>query len=170
MASPSKLAHVVLKTNRLEKLMNWYVQLLDAQVVYANDKLGFISYDDEHHRMAFVANGAHERPTEAHTGLHHVAFTYEDLDGLLDNYFRMKSIGVEPLWCINHGATTSMFYEDPDGNRVELQVDNFATAEEVQGYIDSGRFAANPVGVEFDPEELASRYRAGASFEDLVRL
>lgn len=170
MSSPSKLAHIVLKTNQLKTQVDWYVQVLDAKIAHAGDMLAFITYDDEHHRVAFAATGAAEHPTDAHTGLHHVAFTYDGLDGLLDTYFRLKSQGIEPFWCINHGPTTSLYYRDPDGNQVELQVDNFTTSEEVQQYIDSGKFAANPIGVEFDPEELASRYRAGASFEDLVRL
>ena len=29
----------------------------------------------------------------------------------------------------------SMYYRDPDGNRVELQIDNFATAEEGQAWM-----------------------------------
>ncbi|EHI14170.1 VOC family protein [Mycolicibacterium thermoresistibile] len=170
MASPSKLAHVVFKTSQLARQVDWYVKVLDAQVAFADDTFAFLTYDDEHHRVAFIATGADEPPTDAHTGLHHVAFTYAGLDDLLDTYFRLKSQGVEPIMCINHGPTTSMYYRDPDGNQVELQVDNFTTAEDVQRFIESPQFAANPVGVLFDPEELAARYRAGEPFEELVRL
>ncbi|WP_207844352.1 VOC family protein [Williamsia soli] len=169
MASPSKLAHIVLKTNQLDILQNWYVQVLDARIAYASDVMSFISYDDEHHRVAFVSTGATERPTDSHSGLHHVAFTYHNLDGLLDTYFRLKELDINPVGSINHGPTTSMYYQDPDGNNVELQVDNFATAEAAQEYIDAN-FDTNPIGVPIDPEEIARRYRAGESFEELVRL
>ena len=47
-----------------------------------------------------------------------------------------------------------MYYRDPDGNRVELQIDNFATAEEGQAWMLSPAFAQNPIGVEYDPDEL----------------
>jgi hypothetical protein len=39
---------------------------------------------------------------------------------------------IRPFYSINHGPTTSLYYTDPDGNRVELLVDNFATAGEGQ--------------------------------------
>ena len=32
----------------------------------------------------------------------------------------------------------------------------------------SGEFAANPIGVVFDPEELVARYAAGESMEQLT--
>ena len=31
---------------------------------------------------------------------------------------------------IQHGVTTSLYYEDPDGNFAEMQIDNFATPGE----------------------------------------
>src|ERR1700730_47207 len=36
---------------------------------------------------------------------------------------------------MNHGSTTSMYYADPDGNRIELLIDNFATAEEGRAWV-----------------------------------
>jgi hypothetical protein len=45
---------------------------------------------------------------------------------------RKKDMRIRPFYSINHGPTTSLYYTDPDGNRVELLVDNFATAGEGQ--------------------------------------
>ena len=75
---------------------------------------------------------------------------------LLDNYERLAARGIRPFRCINHGPTTSMYYADPDGNRVELQVDNFATPEEATAWMASPEFAANPIGVDFDPEDYVA--------------
>jgi hypothetical protein len=47
-----------------------------------------------------------------------------------------------------------MYYRDPDNNRVELQIDNFETPAELDGYFHSRAFAENPVGVTYYPEEL----------------
>jgi catechol 2,3-dioxygenase len=44
---------------------------------------------------------------------------------LNDSYLRLRDAGIEPDICIDHGMTLSSYYSDPDGNRVELQVDNF---------------------------------------------
>jgi hypothetical protein len=61
-----------------------------------------------------------------------------------------------------------MYYKDPDGNRVELQVDNYPSAEEANRWMRSGDFAANPIGVVFDPDDLLARYRAGEPIEKLT--
>ncbi|MFE3700882.1 VOC family protein [Nocardia tengchongensis] len=169
MASPAKLAHVVLRTGRLPEMVDWYVQVLEGRLVFGNDMLAFMTYDDEHHRVAFLATGASQRPTDAHSGLHHVAFTYDSLGDLLGTYQRLKSVGVQPFWTINHGPTTSMYYEDPEGNHIELQIDNFATDAELADFFDSGAFDANPIGVEFDADELVARFDAGEPLADLVR-
>ena len=95
---------------------------------------------------------------------------YRDLGDLLATYRRLRAHGILPHWPINHGVTTSLYYRDPDNNRVELQIDNFSTVEELQGYFQSAAFAANPVGVTYDPEELCRRYEAGEAMADLLRI
>lgn len=51
---PSKLAHVVLRTNQSSEMVEFYKTLLGADVVYANDFLAFLTYDEEHHRIAIA--------------------------------------------------------------------------------------------------------------------
>ncbi len=98
----------------------------------------------------------------------HVAFTFASMGELLDNYERLAARGIRPFRSINHGPTTSMYYVDPDGNRVELQIDNFATAEEGQAWMLSPAFDRNPIGVEFDPDELVRKFQAGVPVAELV--
>src|SRR5947207_5722347 len=170
MTSPAKLAHVVFQTGRLTEMIDWYVRVLDGRVAFVTDMLGFVAYDDEHHRVAFAAPGnVTEPPTETQSGLHHVAFTYETIDGLLSTYQRLKADGLTPFWCLNHGPTTSMYYTDPDGNRVELQIDNL-DPEAADAYFRSDAFAANPIGVAFDPEDLVRRHESGVPFAELVKI
>jgi catechol-2,3-dioxygenase len=58
MASPIKLSHLVLQTNKPRELREWYSKVLDAEIVHENEFISFISYDDEHHRVAFLNPGA----------------------------------------------------------------------------------------------------------------
>ena len=102
-------------------------------------------------------------------GLDHVAYTLNSLEELLSTYKRLKGEGIVPVWPINHGLTTSMYYEDPDGLRVEFQVENFDTKNELQAYMHSGAFAENPIGVEFDPEKLLERFENGDPIEELLK-
>jgi catechol 2,3-dioxygenase-like lactoylglutathione lyase family enzyme len=168
-SSPGKFAHAVLRTrDKFEEMVDWYLKVLNAKVVYSNGMLTFLSYDDEHHRIAIARNpGLAERPP-CSTGLDHLAFTYGSLDELLGNYARLKAIGIEPFLPINHGPTTSLYYHDPDGNRIELQVDNFEDMAEATRHMEA-TFDRNPVGVGFDPDDYVLRRSAGTSPAELIR-
>src|ERR1700693_3917749 len=140
---PTKLAHVVFQTNRMAEMRDWYCAVLGGHVIYENPHLSFVTYDEEHHRVAFIDFGPLAprdraagtelgvKPVEQ-PGLHHVAFTFGAMGDLLDTYGRLKEQRIRPFFCVNHGPTTSMYYRDPDGNRAEIQIDNFATAKEGQ--------------------------------------
>ena len=52
--------------------------------------------------------------------------------------------------------------------QLELQVDNFESAEELQGFFRSSVFQNNPIGVEFDPDKLLERWESGDPIEELV--
>src|SRR4030095_13353597 len=175
---PTKLAHVVYQTNRMPEMRDWYATVLGGHVVYENPHLCFVTYDDEHPRVAFVDFGPltpragadielGPKPVEQ-PGLHHVAFTYGSMGELLDTYVRLRDRCIRPFFCVNHGPTTSMYYRDPDGNRIELQIDNFATAEEGQAWMHSAAFDRDPVGGEFDPDELSKNFQAGVPLAELV--
>jgi catechol-2,3-dioxygenase len=172
MAKPAKFAHVVYQTRRFDEMVDWYQKVFEARVVYQNPALAFLTYDDEHHRFAFANMSAfkpdavvvQERPD---TGVNHVAYTYANLGDLLETYARLKETGISPYWPIHHGMTLSLYYRDPDGNRMEFQVDT-CTLEEANAMMGSDAFAANPIGVEIDPEALLSQYRSGIPVEQLL--
>ena len=167
--SPVRLAHVVLRSSKFQEILDWYKLLLNARIVFESPGIAFLAYDEEHHRIAVInVPNLAEQPFGA-AGVHHFAFTYANLPILLNNYERLKEHGVEPLWCTNHGPTTSMYYGDPDGNQVELQVDNYDTVEEAGEFFFSEQFATNPIGVDFDPADYIERLKAGAS-EDALKL
>src|SRR6476620_7109298 len=55
MVKPVKFAHVVYMTRRFDEMIAWYRNVFEADVVYENPALAFLTYDDEHHRFA-IAN------------------------------------------------------------------------------------------------------------------
>jgi len=165
---PAKFAHVVLKTPNLKRARDWYLTLLQGRVGYENDMVCFVTYDDEHHRVGLLAMPGLVAPPPNAYGLEHLAFTYASLGTLLANYRRLKRLGVEPYWTINHGPTISMYYRDPDGNKVETQYDVFATADEATDFINK-YYGENFMGIIFEPEHMAQRYEAGEALESLVK-
>ena len=167
MVSPSRFAHVVLRTSRFEEMIDWYTFVLNGTLAYKDTGIAFLAYDDEHHRVAFINIPGLTEQQDGVAGVHHVAFTYDSLRDLLDNYARLRDVGIVPVLPINHGPTTSLYYADPDGNQIECQVDNFDTVEEAGKFFFTDAFAVNPIGVNFDPEELRARLLSG---EDEVSL
>ena len=168
MKRPIKFAHVVLKTTRYEEMLSWWNKVLSSKVRYGNDFISFLSYDDEHHRVAFVQLPELQKPSDKAWGLAHVAYTLGNLGQLLGTYRRLKADGILPVRTINHGPTVSMYYKDPDGNQVELQVDAFDKAG-AASYFNTEPFAQNPIGVLFDAEKMCADYEAGVPESELLR-
>jgi len=160
---PAQIAHFVIYTSQYAEMNTWYKATLGASATYEDDNMAFLSYDEEHHRVALVAVPNLERQREGTASIHHIAFSYLNLRDLLLTWQRLSEEGILPYWTVNHGPTTSMYYADPDGNRIEFQVDNFATSDEAKAYCALPEFAENSVGVEFDPIELLRRLDAGES-------
>lgn len=166
---PSQIAHIVFRTPQFAKMRAFYLDLLDGDVRFENDLISFICYDEEHHRIV-IANDPGAAPRNpALAGVEHYALTFPDLPSLLGKYRRMKAKGFEPAWCINHGFTTSIYYQDPDNNLVETQFDNMSN-DCAQEFISSPYFAINPIGVDFDPEILIAKMESGATLPELTRL
>ncbi|MEH0420795.1 VOC family protein [Streptomyces sp. B21-083] len=169
-AATPKLAHLVLQTNQLQAMRDWYRTVLKAHVVFENPMMVFLTFDEEHHRIALmgpIAGPLTER-TPMTVGLQHSAYTFPELGSLMYRYEELKAAGVEPRLPLQHGFTTSLYYRDPDGNHVELQVDNFSTAKEATAYLEGPEYEADPIGVVFDPTAMAEAVRAGVSEKELL--
>lgn len=167
--APALFAHFVLRSANMQPMVDWYTTVLNMRIVQRNDFICFLTYDDEHHRLAIVNIAGLQAPDPRSWGLAHVAYTFRNVGELLSTYRRLKAKGIEPYRPINHGPTLSMYYHDPDGNSVELQVDCFKTKAEASAYFHSDAFKSNPIGVDFDPESLVKAYESGASEAELLR-
>lgn len=158
--SPTKLAHVVLRTNNFEKMRDFYKTFLGGYATFENDFLSFQTYDEENHRIAIVSMPDIGKKTPA-SGLEHIAFTFPTLTELSIAYLQRKNNGIVPFWTINHGPTTSLYYKDPDGNILETQVENFESLEQDQAFMSSKAYEINPIGVDFEMDDLIRRLKAG---------
>ena len=167
--APSLFAHFVLRSANMQPMIDWYSTVLNMHVVKRTDYICFLTYDDEHHRLGIVNIAGLHAPDAKSWGLAHVAYTFRTIGELLSTYRRLKAEGIEPYRPIHHGPTVSLYYHDPDGNSVELQVDAYATKAEAAAYFLTDAFGKNPIGVAFDPEALAAAYEAGASDAELLR-
>ena len=167
---PRQLAHVVFYTNQLGRMVAWYESVLGAELAFGDERVAFLSFDAEHHRIALVATESYApKPAAKSVGFYHVAFTYGRLAELIATYERLAAMDIAPVRTINHGPTVSFYYADPDGNLVELQVDAFADAESAKRWMRGPVFERNPIGVELDMKSYVSAFHAGASEAELLR-
>ena len=66
--------------------------------------------------------------------------------------------------------TMSMYYQDPEGNGVEIQFDTFGSWTKSKEWMwASQEFSANPIGEYFDPEQLVAARNAGLDAAEIHR-
>ena len=166
------LHHVTFKTTRLNEMIEWYGNVVGMVPNYRDTVAAWMSNDAANHRVALLAvPGIEDDPARIpHAGMHHSAFEYPSIDHLLETYERLKGEGIKPHASLDHGVTTSLYYVDPDGNSVELQVDNFGDWHASSEWMRTApEFKTNPIGVQIDPDKLLSAWRAGADAGELHR-
>ncbi|KAM5347558.1 hypothetical protein ACJ41O_007382 [Fusarium nematophilum] len=148
-------------------MVHFWTYALGGRITWKNDFLCFITYDDEHHRIAILGRpGTTPHPpgeVSMRPGLAHIAVGYDSLGDLLLAYRQRKTAGIVPVWSVNHGPTTSIYYQDPDGNELETQVDNFDTPGEATDFMNSPQWVENPIGADIDPEDIWNRLSSGES-------
>ena len=168
-----KLQHYGLATANLEAMIDWYQKVLGMTVNRrvtppAGTQGGppfsafaFISNDELDHRIVFFEMpGAVVDPDKRrHTGLQHVAFEYASLDDLLGTYVRLKGLGILSLWAADHGLGTSFYYEDPDRNVVEINVNNYGNSWTATEHLRSGPHILAAI----DPEKMLAARKTGGS-------
>lgn len=168
------MAHFGIRARNFEQMLDWYGRVLGARIQYRNAFAAFLTFDDDHHRLAiWTDESTADRVPEA-AGVDHICLGLEGFADLAAVYERLRDAGITPVLPVNHRFTTSLYYRDPDGNEIEFSVDNFDTKNEGNAYVRNAEameaLLVPPFGDLFDPEELVRRVRAGASREELASI
>jgi catechol-2,3-dioxygenase len=125
MIQAKRLGHVVLKVRDARKSREFYTQTLGLKVAHEDLERGavFLSFGREHHDLALFQLASGEPPAASQPGLHHMAWQLGSYEELQDAYRELKDLGVPIESTIEHNVTRSIYFPDPDGNRVELYCD-----------------------------------------------
>jgi catechol 2,3-dioxygenase len=165
-----KFHHVNLKTTRLQEMIDFYSALVGAEVLFQYELGAWLSNDIANHRIALLAfpNFVEDPEKDTRVGMHHLAFEYGSFEDLNASYLRLKEAGIAPAFCLDHGMTFSYYYRDPDGNHIELQVDNFGDWSKSSEWMrSSSEFREDPLGKFVDPDRVADAFAAGESFDQI---
>ena len=165
LVSPQQIAHFGIRTtpDKFEAMVQWHLSFFGAEVVLKGEHHAFLRWDDEHHRMVILSDKANQHIADRREqcGIYHVAFSLPTLNDLADSYEQKAARGILPVWPVNHGMSTSMYYFDPDGNEFEMQMDNFDTAEQAHAFMRTEEYLQNPVGSDIPIYEWLKRVRGG---------
>ena len=123
-----QLGHVVLKVRDIDRSERFYTEVLGLTVAARMDAppMTFFSLGN-HHDFAITAVGpTTDAPNSAPNspGLFHVAFKVgESTDELREAKAHLEARGVEIAMTADHTVTESIYFDDPDGNTIEVYVD-----------------------------------------------
>ncbi len=125
MIQAKRLGHVVLKVRDAGTSRDFYVKTLGLKVAHEDLSRGavFLSFGTEHHDLALFQLATGEPPSEAQPGLHHMAWRLDNFDELREAYQELRAMGIPIESTVEHNVTRSVYFPDPDGNRVELYCD-----------------------------------------------
>ena len=170
---PAYISHYGIRAQRYQEMVRWYKTVFRAKVQHENEFLAFMTFDEEHHRLVIFEDAATVAKPANAAGIDHVGYGLAGFGDLVTTYERLKAEGITPFMPVNHRFTTSLYYHDPDGNEVELSVDNFPTKGECDAFVRSEQMeeiGRPPFGYTFDPDELARLYHQGEPEEALARI
>jgi catechol-2,3-dioxygenase len=133
-------SHAVLNVRDLDGMLAFYTDVLGFKISDRGPlgrgapEIVFMSNDpDEHHQIAMVPiRGADGEPSG--NPLNHLAFRvgrFEDVKGL---HQRLSDLAVDIL-PLSHGNTLSLYFNDPEGNGLEVFWDTPWHVEQPQGKV-----------------------------------
>jgi catechol 2,3-dioxygenase len=130
MVKPKRIGHLVLNVKDVEVSEKFYTEVLGFEISVKRPFGTFLTCGKIHHDLALFQAPEDAQPvTEGRLGLNHFAVQVEDMDELKEVYQRLKEHGATIDHLTDHGMTKSVYFFDPDGNRVEFFFNTTDTAE-----------------------------------------
>ena len=119
-----RVGHLVLRVKDMERSRRFFEQVLRFPVVATNERgMVFFSTDvvDNHHMLALMpAKEGAAMPQPEQIGMQHVSFELGSFAELQEAYRAFKENDVKVCYTTYHGISKSIYFNDPDGNMLEV--------------------------------------------------
>ena len=118
----AQLSHLGFVVRDLDNMIGFYQRVLgmvltDRGVYSRGGHIAFMSRDPKEHHQVVFATG---RAPEMRTTINQISFQVGTLAELRTYYQILLNEKVEGMEPRNHGNTWSIYFLDPEGNRIEL--------------------------------------------------
>jgi catechol 2,3-dioxygenase len=125
MIQARKLGHIVLRVRDAQKSKDFYMKTIGLKLAHEDLARGtvFLSFGEQHHDLALFQPATEPAADSSHAGLHHTAWQVGSFEELQAAYRALLAMGVAVESTVEHNVTRSVYFPDPDGNRVELYCD-----------------------------------------------
>jgi catechol 2,3-dioxygenase len=121
-----RIGHVHLKVSDLDRSIDFYQRVLGLKLMQRyGPSAAFLSAGGYHHHLGlntWDSKGAGPAP-RGYPGLFHTAFLFPDRKTLGEALARAIAAGVEISGAADHGVSEAVYFDDPDGNGVEIYRD-----------------------------------------------
>ena len=119
-----RVGHLVLRVKDMARSRRFFEEVLRFPVVATNERgMVFFSTDvaDNHHMLALMpAKEGAVMPHPEQVGMQHVSFELGSFAELQEAYRAFKENGVNVCYTTYHGISKSVYFNDPDGNMLEV--------------------------------------------------
>jgi catechol 2,3-dioxygenase len=126
-----QIGHIVLNVRTLDRTIPFYRDVLGLREVgrYGGNMVFFSASGKNHHDLALKELGINAaEPTGLSIGLCHFALKIGDsIEDLRAAKLQLEKLGVPIKRIENHRVAQSIYLSDPDGNEIELYVDDDPT-------------------------------------------
>ena len=107
----------------IQRMKSFYSSLFGLSVTDegpfpGGQQLVFLSGDPEEHHQLVLVDGRPEH-TQFNV-INQISFYVADLQALIDFYKKVLKLDVDDLQAITHGNAWSIYFRDPEGNRIEV--------------------------------------------------
>ena len=120
------LSHFGIHVTDLVRMEDFYTRVLgllvsDRGTLSGGPTLVFLSRDpDQHHQLVLVTG---RPPGVEYNVVNQISFKLPTLPDLKAIHARLRQEGIKEFRIVTHGNAWSVYFPDPEGNRVELFVD-----------------------------------------------